>query len=587
MRNFIDAFASSTRQKLKAFRNNQLGSVTQMFAVAAFPMVIAAGAAIDTVRIGREHVAFNAAVDSAVLAVAADDRASLAGLSTSQQASRIAELELFARKYLTENYTPQFGNDTQISVDIDITGSSIDLTASHDFPTTIMKLTGVEEVNLTAHAQVMKAMRPIELTLVMDTTGSMSTDNKIQGAKDAAKKLLNTLYGGTLSTTPQSEYIRVALVPFAAAVRLNPSAYDFNLGWIDTTGTNPLSKLNFTDTTWNNYTTWAKLKKSSSAFHTWNGCVEARLRGTASAGTDYNVNDVAPTSTTPATRFPAYFAPDTPSIRNISSYPSSWRGYDFYGTYIPEDTTTPNEISAPLSSANATNMSNSPGFIARQKNQAKYNGRNIGVETTSNLGPWAGCAKSTIVPMTYKRSNVEAGIDAMTASGPTLIAEGLAWGMRVQSPGEPFTKVEGATGIPADTIASYGHPRWQKTVVLMTDGDNDLSAGVDTLNGTVYSAYGRGTETLATNRFGSTSSSNKMTELDNAMLEVCNKIKATGTQLYVTSFGNGVSSSTRARLQACATDADNYQHATSSADLATFFNHIGEDVINKSIYVSK
>ena len=66
MRNFIDAFAVSTRQKLKAFRNNQLGSVTQMFAVAAFPMVIAAGAAIDTVRIGREQVSFNAAVDSAV-----------------------------------------------------------------------------------------------------------------------------------------------------------------------------------------------------------------------------------------------------------------------------------------------------------------------------------------------------------------------------------------------------------------------------------------------------------------------------------------------------------------------------------------
>jgi hypothetical protein len=126
-----------------------------------------------------------------------------------------------------------------------------------------------------------------------------------------------------------------------------------------------------------------------------------------------------------------------------------------------------------------------------------------------------------------------------------------------------------------------------KTVVLMTDGDNELNAGINTLNGTVYSAYGRGKEALANNRFGSTSDSTKMTELDNAMIEVCNKIKATGTELYVTSFGNGVSDATRARLQSCATDADNYQHATSSADLAAFFNHIGEDVLNKSIYVSK
>ena len=110
MRNFIDAFTVSTNRKLKAFRNNQLGSVTQITAVAAIPMMIAAGAAIDTVRINREQVAFDAAVDSAALAVAADDRASLAGLSESQVTARIAELEEFAKKYMAENYTPQFGS---------------------------------------------------------------------------------------------------------------------------------------------------------------------------------------------------------------------------------------------------------------------------------------------------------------------------------------------------------------------------------------------------------------------------------------------------------------------------------------------
>jgi hypothetical protein len=40
-------------------------------------------------------------------------------------------------------------------------------------------------------------------------------------------------------------------------------------------------------------------------------------------------------------------------------------------------------------------------------------------------------------------------------------------------------------------------------------------------------------------------------------------------------------------LASLITDADNYQHNTSSADLAAFFNHIGQDVLNKSIYVSK
>ena len=578
MRSSISAFMGSTNRKLKAFRSNSLGSVTHIAAIAALPMMLAAGAAIDTVRINREQVAFNAAVDSAALAVAADDRASLSGLSEAQVTARLAELEEFAKKYMTENYTPQYGSSDEMDVEIDITGQYIELAAKHSFPTTIMSLTGIEEIELSARSQIMKAMRPIELVLVMDTTGSMASSGKLDGAKTAARNLLNTVYGGSAASYPESEYLRVALVPFAAGVRLNPSAYDFNLNWIDTTGANPLSKLNFNDTSWNNYTTWAKLKKTSSTFHTWNGCVEARMRGDDAANTDYNVNDVAPTSG--VTRFPAYFAPDAPSFANLSTYGAN-QNKSWSGTYIPESGT-PSEI-AGLSTGDRQDP------MKRQENQAKYLNRNIGAEslTSATEGPWKGCAKTPIVPLTYKRANVEAGITAMVAAGNTLIAEGVAWGWRVLSPTEPFTKVEASTSFPADTISTYNHPRWLKIMVIMTDGDNDISAGLDSLNGTTYTAYGRGKETLATNRFGTTSDSSIMGKLDDAMSEACTKAKAEGIELYVTSFGSGVSNATKAKLTACATDADNYAHASSSADLAAFFNHIGQDVLNKMIYVSK
>ncbi|MDP1699471.1 MAG: pilus assembly protein TadG-related protein [Aestuariivirga sp.] len=583
MRSSINAFMGSTSRKLKAFRTNCLGSVTQITAVAALPMMLAAGAAIDTVRINREQVAFSAAVDSAALAVAADDRASLAGLNDAQVTARLAELEEFAKKYMAENYTPQYGSDQEMDVNVEITGQYIELSAAHDFPTTIMSLTGIDKINLAAKSQIMKAMRPIELVLVMDTTGSMSSSGKLDGAKTAARNLLNTVYGGSAATVPESEYLRVALVPFAAGVRLNKNAYDFDLDWIDTTGANPLSKLHFNDTSWNNYTTWGKLKSNSTTYMSWNGCVEARMRGDEAANTDYNVNDVAPTSG--VTRFPAYFAPDAPSFANLSVY-GSYQNYSFNGTYIPESGT-PSEI-AGLSTAQKNDTS-AAGILYRQQNQAKYLNRVITVESTtsSNVGPWRGCAKTPIVPLTYKRANVEAGITAMVAAGNTLIAEGVAWGWRVLSPTEPFSKVEASTSFPADTISTYNHPRWLKIMVIMTDGDNDISAGLDTLNGTTYTAYGRGKEPLANNRFGTTSNSNIMPALDDAMSAACTQAKAEGIELYVTSFGSGVSSATRAKLQACATDADNYQHASSSADLAAFFNHIGQDVLNKMIYVSK
>ena len=84
---------------------------------------------------------------------------------------------------MQENYTPQFGSNPVMDVSVDITGQYIELTAAHDFPTTIMSLTGIDKINLVAKSQIMKAMRPIELVMVMDTTGSMATDDKIMAPR--------------------------------------------------------------------------------------------------------------------------------------------------------------------------------------------------------------------------------------------------------------------------------------------------------------------------------------------------------------------------------------------------------------------
>ncbi len=227
------------------------------------------------------------------------------------------------------------------------------------------------------------------------------------------------------------------------------------------------------------------------------------------------------------------------------------------------------------------------GLQLKQENYRKYDQRVIGSESLTANGPWAGCANSPIVPMTYDRNSVVNGIDAMQADGPTLIGEGLAWGWRTISPTAPFTQVAGSGSIPAAPIAPYNGPKWKKYIVLMTDGDNDLGAGGYGYNNTTYSAYGFAGETLATNRFGTTTTSNIMTTLDNDMLTVCTKIKAQGIDLYVTSFGTGVSTTTRARLQSCSSGSGYYTHAAATSDLVAFFDHVGKDVLNKSIYVSK
>jgi hypothetical protein len=354
-------------------------------------------------------------------------------------------------------------------------------------------------------------------------------------------------------------------------------ALDRGINWIDTAGDNPNSKVNWdavttTPAVWNNYYAWSRLKKTNTTYQSWNGCVEARARGTGS--TDYHNNDAAPT--TGDTRFPAYFSVDTPSENNY--------GYDYISK--GSNTTTVNTECYGLTSTQCSSTATT-NLRIKQENYRKYDGKVVGNESTSTDGPWSGCAASAVVPMTYDRAKVEAGIDLMQASGPTNIGEGLSWGWRAISPGEPFTKVEGSGGLGATTISPYGDPRWVKIAVLMTDGDNDLSPGGYGFNNTIYSANGLAGETTANNRFSTSSSTAIQSSMDTDMLTVCTNLKAAGIQLYVASFGSGVSTTTRTRLQNCSSGTGYYQHANAPSDLAAFFNHIGQDVINKSIYVSK
>ena len=604
----------------KRYLKNTSGSLTPMLGLAAIPFFLAAGMAIDMSRVTREQTAFYGAVDGAALAIAADERSALEVLSTQAKKDQmVRNLEQYAQAYLEANYRDVSGGNAKVDVDLSISGSDIKLDASLEFPMTVMRLAGVDKMSLKASSTIKKAMKPIELTMVLDTTGSMAND--MTALKNSANKLLATLYSDGSSKNMSSEYIRVSLVPFSGAVRLDTAAFDFSNSWIDTQGLNPLSHIHFTDPTWHNFMAWSRLKATSSVNQTWNGCVESRTHN--NLGTNYITDDIAPSNTSAVSLFPAYFNPDSPSFytgSNSTRYPTSSSGSttgSWNNNYINAYTNfaatgvSNSSLLAPAGSrktgfddsaignVNAgTYGANGTIFNTRFKNQAKYDGYVIGTENFTlsgsnwsvNAGPWVNCTASKVVPMTYDRSKVEAGITSMKAYGGTNIAEGLAWGMRVLSPTEPFTKVEGVGGIAASTIAPYNGPRWQKIMVLMSDGQNDPYVRSNgnpvsrTDTGSSYNSFGYTLvpTTAGLNRYGSTDFNLADDTLDTYTTTMCNKLKANGVTIYTVSYR--VSSTL---LEGCATSPDHFKQANDAVELAAFFDHIGQDVLNKMIYVSK
>jgi Flp pilus assembly protein TadG len=603
---------------VKRFMRDAKGSITPLMGLVSIPFFLAAGAAIDMSRATREQQAFYGAVDSAALAMAADDRAAFYREAdpVKKEAKRL-ELETYARKWLEKNYVDASHGKTVKTLTLAGTNKDLTITASLTFPTTITRLVGYNSMTLNATSKVSYGMRPIEIAMVMDTTGSMEDSvsggsTKIVAARAAGQKLLDTLYSGTVAAKPKHDDIRVALVPFSGAVRLDTAGHDFETSWIDTTGINPLSKINFNEgkapaagaeTTsfngLNNFTAWSRMKETASAPLAWNGCVESR-----SASLGYHIDDTPPNSSNGATLFPAYLNPDTAGVKTTgnSSVSTSLPGYSYI---IPgtSSSTTGEECSG-LTSTECSATTNT-AKIMKQENFRKYTGAVVGqpasatssyttnIKFTQYHGPWGGCAPDRIVGLTHDRAKVETGVTQLRAHGITVIPEGLAWGWRVLSPGAPFTKVQGYGSIADTTIAPYDSPRWKKILVLMTDGDNGINGGSYSPNLSNYSAYGMVREPTGSNlnRFGTNSGSAAETALDNytqnATANVCKKIKDAGITIYVTSFGSAVSSTTQTMLRNCASSPDKYEHNTTALGLSNFFLHIGEDVLSNSIYVSK
>jgi Flp pilus assembly protein TadG len=517
---------------LRRFLRDDSGSISWVMFGAAFPVVVAAGVAIDSIRINREQTSFAAAVDSAALAVASSDDSDFTGLSQAQKDQRLQKLGELAEDYIHKNYqsTAPAG---QIDTELTITQTTVEVRATRDIPMTLTSLIGIDQAKLDATAEVTRAdpgeqgLSKVEIALVLDTTGSMS-GSKIDSLKTAAHSMKNIVFGADNAT---NEDVKMAIVPFSTAVKIG-SSYR-NSGWVDTGGLAPYSRANFSQSAGLRHAMWAW----DAIGWTWSGCVEMRSG-------NYSTDDTAPSTGTPATLFTPMFAPDEPDL----SYSCGGGSCAYLNNYMDDGST-------------------STDHPTLQQRTQKYSTSNPIDTDGGSDGPDRNCRMAPIVPLTSVKANITAGINALNAAGSTIISEGAAWGWRVLSPTAPFT--EGS---------AYGS-EWAKILVIMTDGENDLSSN-SSFNGSPYTTVGY----LAQNRLGSTTASGGESALNTKLSQVCTNAKATGITVYTIGF-QIPSNTIRTLLRNCASDPSKFIEAPSEADLVEAFEMIGEDLAD--LYLSK
>jgi Flp pilus assembly protein TadG len=501
-------------------RTAEAGSTALMFGLSTVPLMLALGVAIDFGNHVRAYSNLQVAADAAALAAARSEGT----LSTKTQV---------AQHYFDANLG-KFATGYGASMGLSDSTGKVTVTASLTVPNYIMKLVRPSSDTISVTSEVTKEANGLEVVLVFDNTGSMAQNSRLTTLKQAARDFTNILFGDRATSTT----LKVAIVPFSGGVNVGPA--NQNKFWIDRNGATSISIKNFNLAGWHNWRAWTSLTN-----RTWNGCVETRSG-------NYGFDDTTPSTGQPETLFTPYFAPDEPGNAgsSVTLRDSSNVNNTYYNSWRNDSTT-------------GSNMD------ARQRSPAKYT--NASVSSTAQ-GPSHNCQIAPITPLVGTKQTVLDAIDAMVPNGSTVIPEGLAWGLRVLSPTEPFT--EGT---------AFNDNKIRKALILLTDGENDVGSSGSALpnhNKSWYSAVGY----IAQNRLGTTSFSTFHSTLDAKTAQVCNLIKTNGVIVY--SFAYAVSNTNaKNMIRNCASSPEKYFDPPSNAALVQSFNQIAAELRN--LYLSR
>lgn len=577
---------------LKRLLKNSHGNVAVIFGLAALPLVVATGGAIDYSVAYDQRTTVQDALDTGALAAGRK----LGLLTTSQ-------LKAEAQAFYASNIGTKLTNVPVMNVAV--TGATLTATTQLKVPTNFLGIIGLDQIIFDLSSSVTSGIGTLEVAMVLDNSGSMA-GTKIATLITAATDLTTTLYAlGTASTKPDP--VKISLVPFATAV--NVGSANKTAAWMDTTGVSPYHGENFEPATGsppvstntppvNVFTLFNAMNGAANA---WKGCVEERKA-------PYDVNDDAATTGTPATMFVPMFAPDEPdnwtcttslcssstqkqgsgSTLRYNAAPTGTRSFNNYlpdfafgGTGKCATANDNNKWTCASGNANCNGINKGVNEATALARYCKYGTPSnkvtpVSLSVNYSGGTYAGgpnfmCTTKEITPLTPNKSTVTTGINVMAALGTTNITAGLIWGWRVLSPTAPFTDGR-----------SYSDAENQKILILMTDGDNTYFPNGKSLTGTHYGAWSY----IVKGHLGTTSTSTNtiVGKMNDRVATACANIKAAGVKIYTVAFQVD-DGDTLAMLETCASSTEMAFQSSSSTALLEAFTAIGDDI--SSLRVSK
>lgn len=572
--------------QLSRFFRDEGGNYAMMMGIVAFPLVGATALAVDYSYIERERTTVQAALDAAALA------------ASKEFASGVNEaaFKTYAKDFFETNLPPAI-DKSKITMTASIqsevkqgnggspvTEKSVRLDATIKYTPFMATVLGMQQIESDLVSQVAMGNLTVEIALVIDNSGSMSSNSRMTRAKDTSKQLVDQIFAaGAISN--KEDPVKFSLVPFAASVNIGAS--NWNKPWMDTKGWAPIHNENLD---WSTYYTTRQMnirtvnttdgrsykvarEKQANGSWTyksrfdvydmldvdWAGCVEMRPW-------PHNVQDtVLDTSSNTAALdnqiingnvganfdalFVPMFAPSEPmsvymEVDNKGKFKSKTDWYNYGNDYTNDWRNGQNQVFASTSNDRQSNQNVRQDWIFRYQNNYKSSGI-----AGSYFGPNVSCTTKPLTPLTTNKSTIKNAIDAMGPDGNTNVHEGIAWGWRTLSPAEPFTGGRERTDIDN-----------RKYLIVLTDGNNTYSTN-STPNETTYAAWGYGkhdriegglSNADRPNLYKNASINSFEQKMNVHTLQTCENAKKDGVTVFSIAFDVANGSSVKQLLEACA-----------------------------------
>ena len=192
------------------FQADERGTIATTLGLALIPVMLSAGIAVDYTRIAHTKGIVGEALDAAVL---------MSGNALSEGQSVNSKF----RKNFEDFFYANINGRTKMAKKISIvsfsanaTTGKISASARSNVKMAFMGIIGKSNVDVLSKSEASVSAEKIELSMMLDVTGSMGTNGKLDALKTAAKDAIDIL----MPTSSTNNKMRISLVPYSASVNV-------------------------------------------------------------------------------------------------------------------------------------------------------------------------------------------------------------------------------------------------------------------------------------------------------------------------------------------------------------------------------